>query len=136
MIDTFSYITGFFLPLLSALFVGLNTRTLSVKVAQILTSGAMIVTALLSAYMFKYIVADDNPDLIVHLASWFTSGALDVNWSLKVDALTAVMLCVVTFVSCLVHIYSIGYMGHDPHPQRFMAYLSLFTFFMLILVII
>jgi NADH-quinone oxidoreductase subunit L len=133
MIDTLVTLLVF-LPLLGAVVVGLTTRSISVKAAQFITSGAMIITAVLSAYMFKYIVVDNNPNVVVHLASWFTSGALDVNWALKLDALTAVMLCVVTFVSCFVHIYSVGYMGHDPHPQRFMAYLSLFTFFMLVLV--
>ena len=62
------------------------------------------------------------------------SGNLDVNWSIKIDALSSVMLVVVNLISSLVHIYSIGYMSHDPHKPRFMAYLSLFTFAMLTLV--
>jgi NADH-quinone oxidoreductase subunit L len=70
----------------------------------------------------------------VVVAKWINSGTLDVNWSIKVDALSSLMLVVVTLVSALVHIYSIGYMSHDPHKPRFMAYLSLFTFSMLTLV--
>jgi len=68
------------------------------------------------------------------LANWFTSGALKVDWTLRVDTLTAVMLVVVNTVSSLVHLYSIGYMHEDPHRPRFFAYLSLFTFAMLMLV--
>ncbi len=122
-----------FLPLAAAVLVGLQSRTISVKNAQILTSGAVILSAIFSAILFKYVVIDSNV-LIVNMMDWIRSGNLDVKWALRIDALTAVMLIVVNFVSCLVHVYSIGYMGHDPHPQRFMAYLSLFTFFMLMLV--
>ena len=68
------------------------------------------------------------------ISSWISSGTLDVNWSIKIDPLSSVMLVVVTFISSLVHIYSIGYMQHDPHKPRFMSYLSLFTFSMLVLV--
>jgi len=68
------------------------------------------------------------------LLHWINSGSLDVNWSMLIDPLSAIMLVVVTSVSSLVHIYSIGYMSHDPHKPRFMAYLSLFTFAMLMLV--
>lgn len=71
---------------------------------------------------------------IVPLTSWFDSGLLKIEWSFLFDVLTVLMLCVVTIVSCLVHIYSISYMSADPHLIRFMSYLSLFTFFMLILV--
>ena len=66
--------------------------------------------------------------------AWINSGTFNVNWSIKIDALSSVMLVVVTLISSLVHIYSIGYMSHDPHKPRFMAYLSLFTFAMLMLV--
>jgi len=68
------------------------------------------------------------------ISSWINSGTLNVNWSIKVDALSSLMMVVVTLVSALVHIYSIGYMSHDPHKPRFMSYLSLFTFAMLVLV--
>ena len=69
-----------------------------------------------------------------NLAPWITSGDFSAAWTLRVDALTAVMLVVVTWVSAVVHVYSVGYMHDDPHQPRFMAYLSLFTFFMLMLV--
>jgi len=70
----------------------------------------------------------------VEIASWIVSGTFDVSWALRIDALTAVMLVVVNGVSALVHVYSVGYMSHDPHKPRFMAYLSLFTFAMLMLI--
>ena len=66
---------------------------------------------------------------------WISSGGFTANWSIKIDPLSSIMLVVVTFVSALVHIYSIGYMSHDPHKPRFMSYLSLFTFSMLALVV-
>src|SRR3546814_6523514 len=68
------------------------------------------------------------------LFTWIDSGSFEVSWALKVDTLTAVMLLVVTGVSSMVHVYSVGYMAHDHHKPRFFAYLSLFTFFMLMLV--
>ena len=70
----------------------------------------------------------------VNIAPWIVSGDFTAGWTLRVDALTAVMLVVVTWVSAVVHVYSVGYMSHDDHQPRFMAYLSLFTFFMLMLV--
>ena len=70
----------------------------------------------------------------VPIAPWITSGDFQVDWTLRIDALTAVMLVVVTGVSSLVHLYSIGYMHDDPHTPRFFSYLSLFTFAMLMLV--
>jgi len=87
----------------------------------------------LALIVFYYVITQGYENNIV-IASWFHSGSLNVNWSVKVDALSAVMLVVVTLISSLVHIYSIGYMSRDPHKTRFMAYLSLFTFAMLTLV--
>ena len=77
-------------------------------------------------------INDYNSNIII--SSWISSGTLEVNWSIKIDPLSSVMLVVVTFISSLVHIYSSGYMHHDPHKPRFMSYLSLFTFSMLMLV--
>ncbi len=122
-----------FLPLLAAIIVGLQTRTLSVKTAQIITCSGTIISALLSAIIFHQVVILGEPR-VIELFTWINSGDFKVNWALRVDSLTAIMLVLVTWVSSLVHIYSIGYMSHDPHPQRFMSYLSLFTFFMLMLV--
>ena len=83
-------------------------------------------------YLYQVIVNQYEENIVI--ATWINSGSLDVNWSMLIDPLSAVMLVVVTSVSALVHIYSIGYMSHDPHKPRFMAYLSLFTFAMLMLV--
>ena len=87
----------------------------------------------LALIIFYHVITQGYENNIV-IASWIHSGSLNVNWSIKVDALSSVMLVVVTLISSLVHIYSIGYMSHDPHKPRFMAYLSLFTFAMLTLV--
>ena len=136
-----------FLPLLAALATGLFVRSISPRGAQILTCGGMVISAVLSGIIFKEfaglamssagwreLIGGTGLIYKVHIAPWIMSGNLTVDWALRVDALTAVMLVVVTWVSAVVHIYSIGYMSHDPHQQRFMAYLSLFTFFMLMLV--
>ncbi len=121
-----------FLPLLAAIIVGLFTR-MPVRLAQFITCSSVVVSALCSIAMFVTVVLHHEPQMI-YLLRWIEAGDFNVNWSLRVDSLTAVMLVVVTVVSALVHIYSVGYMSHDPHIQRFMAYLSLFTFSMLMLV--
>ena len=87
----------------------------------------------MSLFIFYNVISEGYENNVV-IASWINSGSLNVNWSIKIDALSSVMLVVVTLISSLVHIYSIGYMSHDPHKPRFMAYLSLFTFAMLTLV--
>lgn len=120
------------LPILAAIIVGFNTKKLSVPVAQFITTGATLTAALLAWIVF-FDVLDGNKYKVI-LIDWVSSGDFVANWALRVDMLTALMLTLVTTVSSLVHLYSIGYMGHDEHPQRFMAYLSLFTFFMLMLV--
>ena len=123
-----------FLPLLGFLIVGMFGNRLGVKASEYITSGFMIVAALLSwVVFFQYGLGSETTE-IVTIFRWITSGDLAVNWTIRVDTLTAVMLVVVNSVSCLVHIYSIGYMHHDPHRPRFFAYLSLFTFAMLTLV--
>jgi NADH-quinone oxidoreductase subunit L len=101
--------------------------------AEIITTGLLIISALLSWYAF-IIVGFQGNTARVEVLNFITSGDLKVEWALRVDSLTAVMLVVVTTVSALVHLYSIGYMAEDPHRPRFFAYLSLFTFFMLALV--
>ena len=122
-----------FLPLLAAIVVGLSTQSIDQIKAEVITSGSLIISAILSAFVF-YKVGIQGQTQIVEMADWITSGTFSAKWTLRVDALTAVMLVVVTWVSALVHVYSIGYMHHDKHVPRFMAYLSLFTFFMLMLV--
>ncbi len=122
-----------FLPLLAAIISGFFGRIIGNKASQIITSLFVSVSALLSIYIFYNVITNGYTDNII-ITKWITSGLLDVNWSIKIDQLSSVMLVVVTLVSAIVHVYSIGYMSHDPHQPRFMSYLSLFTFAMLVLV--
>src|SRR5689334_15377835 len=124
------------LPMLAAAIAGLFCRVIGDRPAQIVTCAALLCAAALSIFVFVRIgFGPENGKLVVvQLFSWIDSGTLDVNWSLRVDTLTAVMLIVVTGVSSMVHVYSVGYMAEDPSIPRFMSYLSLFTFFMLMLV--
>ncbi len=103
------------------------------RLAEVITTALLLTSAALAWVMFVD-VALMHHDLRVVLMSWIDSGTLKINWALRVDTLTAVMLVVVTTVSSLVHLYSVGYMNEDPNRPRFMAYLSLFTFAMLMLV--
>ncbi len=122
-----------FLPLLGALISGFFGRKIGDRLSEILTSLFTTIAAILSILLFYKVILQGYENNII-LFKWIYSGTLDVNWSIKIDALSSVMLVVVTFVSSLVHIYSIGYMSHDPNKPRFMCYLSLFTFSMLALV--
>ena len=122
-----------FIPLLSSLFVGWNSATISPRLAEKITTVGLVISALLSWTILYHITY--NAQLVhITLLPWIQSDSFVANWSLYIDPLTAIMLIVVTSVSALVHIYSIGYMHEDPHIPRFMSYLSLFTFFMLMLV--
>lgn len=124
-----------FLPLIGAVLAGFFGFILKDKGSQNVTCGLMVLSALLSVYaFFKIALGDVAQPIVVHIFSWVESGDLNFSWALRFDTLTAVMLVVVNGVSSLVHIYSIGYMSHDKSIPRFMAYLSLFTFFMLMLV--
>ncbi|MEO8668947.1 MAG: NADH-quinone oxidoreductase subunit L [Bauldia sp.] len=102
--------------------------------AEIITSGFLVISALLSWVAFFSVGFGEGETTRVQVLNWFSSGTMVVDWALRIDTLTVVMLVVVNTVSALVHIYSIGYMAHDPHKPRFFAYLSIFTFFMLALV--
>ena len=104
------------------------------RAAEIVTSGFLVISAILSWIAFLTVGLGEDTAERVQIFNWFSSGTLSVDWAFRVDTLTVVMLVVVTTVSSLVHIYSIGYMAHDPHRPRFFAYLSLFTFAMLALV--
>ena len=121
------------LPLLASIIAGFFGKLIGDRNSEIITSLLVTIAAILSAIVLYEVIFNQYQDNIV-IATWINSGTLDVNWSMKIDSLSAVMLVVVTSVSSLVHIYSIGYMSHDPHKPRFMAYLSLFTFAMLMLV--
>ncbi len=122
-----------FLPLLAFLVAGIGNRAIGNVAAKSVTTGALFISAVLSWVVFLGLIGG-APARDVLIAEWFSSGDLAVNWSLKVDMLTGVMLVVVTSVSALVHLYSWGYMDEDPDQPRFFAYLSLFTFAMLMLV--
>ncbi|BDA84457.1 NADH:ubiquinone oxidoreductase subunit L [Aureimonas sp. SA4125] len=123
-----------FLPLLGFLIVGFFGNSLGAKMSEYITTGLLIVAAVLSWIGFISFGFGEGETLRVPLLTFIQSGTFDVSWSLRIDRLTLVMLVVVNTVSALVHVYSIGYMSHDPHQPRFFAYLSLFTFAMLMLV--
>ncbi len=122
-----------FLPLFASILAGFFGKNIGEKFSEIVTSVAVSISAFLSFVVFFKVLNEGYSNNLV-IATWINSGSLSVNWSINIDALSSVMLIVVNFVSALVHIYSIGYMSHDPHKPRFMAYLSLFTFAMLTLV--
>ena len=121
-----------FLPLIGFFSGSLFGRFLGFGVC-ILTTSNIFFCLILSLFLFYDILANEIVYKII-LGSWIFSDSISINWSFCFDSLTSVMLIVVTFISTLVHLYSIEYMRHDPHLQRFMSYLSLFTFFMLILI--
>jgi len=122
-----------FLPLLGAVIAGLFGRVLGDRGSQAVTLIGITTSALLSLYVFFDVTGNNNP-VVIELFTWMESDSFEVSWALRIDQLTAVMLMVVTVVSAVVHWYSVGYMSHDKAIPRFMAYLSLFTFAMLMLV--
>ena len=122
-----------FLPLLGSL-IGYFGRSLTRLFSEITTSLFVSISAVLSIFVFWNGIQNNIYGNYL-IFEWITSGEFTANWSINIDPLSSVMLVVVTFVSALVHIYSIGYMSHDPHKPRFMSYLSLFTFSMLALVV-
>jgi len=131
-----------FLPLLGSLIAGVlafyvsedqQKRARNDLATQWVTCGALLLSMVLAIPVFIDVALNGNAHTI-ELFTWIDSGALEVSWALKVDTLTAVMMLVVTVVSAMVHVYSVGYMHHDPGIPRFMSFLSLFTFFMLMLI--
>ncbi|MBC6714633.1 MULTISPECIES: NADH-quinone oxidoreductase subunit L [Aurantimonas] len=128
------YQTIVLLPLAGFLIAGLFGNAIGAKASEYTTSAFLVAAAVLSWIAFISFGFGESETLRITLFQWMQSGGLDVSWSLRIDRLTLVMLVVVNTVSSLVHIYSIGYMHHDPHRPRFFAYLSLFTFAMLMLV--
>jgi NADH-quinone oxidoreductase subunit L len=123
-----------FLPLLAAIVAGLGNRMLGNLAAKLITTGALFASLALSWPIFLGFLAGTEHAQVHPVLSWIHSGSMQVDWALRVDALTAVMLVVVTTVSAFVHLYSWGYMAEDDSQPRFFAYLSLFTFAMLMLV--
>ncbi len=122
-----------FLPLIGSL-IGYLGKSLTKFFSEIITSLFVTLSAILSILVF-WQGFQNNSYGNYKIFEWVSSGDFVANWSINIDPLSSVMLVVVTFVSALVHIYSIGYMSHDPHKPRFMSYLSLFTFSMLALVV-
>jgi len=131
-----------FLPLLGSVLAGIITFVPAADkakqhaldlAAQWVTCGGLVLSMVCAIFVFWDVAMGGNART-TELFTWIDSGALEVSWALKVDTLTAVMMIVVTVVSAMVHIYSVGYMHHDPCIPRFMCYLSLFTFFMLMLI--
>lgn len=129
----FMYLLLVFLPLIGSCCAGLFGRKLGPYGASCISVTCLLVAFFLSLFAF-YEVSLLGCCVYIKLAPWINSELLNVDWGFLFDSLTVIMCCVVTFVSSIVHLYSTEYMAHDPHLPRFMSYLSLFTFFMLILV--
>ncbi len=123
-----------FAPLVAAIIAGLGGRLMGHTAAKVLTTGALFLACGLSWPIFLSFVGGDAQTSVEPVMKWVQSGEMTFDWALRVDTLTAVMLVVITTVSALVHLYSWGYMDEDPDQSRFFAYLSLFTFAMLMLV--
>jgi NADH-ubiquinone oxidoreductase chain 5 len=127
------YLTLIILPLLGSISSGFFGRKIGISGSHIITCSSVILTTLLAILAFIEVGINNIP-VTIDVARWIDAEALNVMWSFKFDSLTVSMLLPVLIVSSLVHIYSISYMSHDPHNQRFFSYLSLFTFMMIILV--
>ena len=127
------YLSILVLPLLGALSAGLLGRKMGVTGAHIITCTLLVMSALLSIVAFYEVGLSGSP-VSINLGSWIDSESMLVYWGFWFDSLTVSMLLPVLIVSSLVHIFSVDYMAADPHNQRFFSYLSMFTFFMLILV--
>ena len=122
-----------FLPLIGSIITYFG-KSFGNLFSQIFSCLMVVISAVISCFIFYDGLINDNYGNYL-IFEWINSGNLNVNWSIKIDPLSSVMIMVVTSVSALVHIYSVGYMSHDPHKPRFMSYLSLFTFSMLCLVV-
>jgi hypothetical protein len=127
------YLTILTLPLLSAIITGFLGRKIGNKGSYIISTIALVLCGLLSIITFYEVGISESP-VSIKLISWIDLELLDINWGFYFDSLTVSMQLPIVIVSTCVHLYSIGYMNSDPHNQRFFSYLSLFTFFMLILI--
>lgn len=126
------YLALIILPLFGS-FSGFFGRKVGIRGSQLITCTCVIITTILAVVAFLEIGLKNIP-VTIHLIRWIDVGSLNISWGFYFDSLTISMLIPVLLVSSLVHVYSIGYMSHDPHNQRFFSYLSLFTFMMIILV--
>ena len=122
-----------FLPLLGSFIAGFFGNKIGDKYSQLLTSSLVAFSAILSTLIFYQVLTEEYSSNKL-IFNWITSGGFSVDWAIKIDPLTSVMLLIVSIVSSIIHFYSIGYMSHDQSKSRFMAYLSLFTFAMFTLV--
>jgi NADH-quinone oxidoreductase subunit L len=122
-----------FAPLIGFLTVGLLGRIIGDRLSQLVTCGFMIAAAVSSVMLFQDVVLEGHVRVTM-LATWMDVAGFTANWSIRADQLSVVMMNVITIVSACVHVYSVGYMSHDHSIPRFMAYLSLFTFAMMMLV--
>src|SRR5258708_11257013 len=122
-----------FLPIIGSAIAGLFGRVIGSRASELITTGLLFVSLALSVVAFND-VAIQGHNYIIPILPWIHSGSFVADWTVRIDSITAVMLVVVTGVSSLVHLYSIGYMAEDPHRPRFFSYLSLFTFAMMMLV--
>jgi NADH-ubiquinone oxidoreductase chain 5 len=127
------YLALIVLPILGSIVSGFFGRKVGVSGSQIITCSCVIITTILAIIAFIEVGLNNIP-VTIYLFRWVDSESLNIAWAFNFDALTVSMLIPVLIVSSLVHVYSIGYMSHDPHNQRFFSYLSLFTFMMIILV--
>nr|AAN04074.1 NADH dehydrogenase subunit 5 [Amoebidium parasiticum] len=128
------YIGIVMIPLISSIGAGLFGRFIGTKGAGLLATTSIGITALLSWIIGYKVITEDTIIYTGLIGRWIESGILSISMGIRIDSITAMMLILVTTVSWLVHMYSTGYMSEDPHVPRFMAYLSLFTFFMVVLV--
>ena len=126
------YVILVFAPLLGAIIAGFFGRMIGDRASQYVTCGLMGVSAICSIFAITSTIGAEP--FRVPLFTWMNVSTFEVDWALRIDALSGVMMFVVSFISCFIHIYSIGYMSHDKSIPRFMSYLSLFTFAMLMLV--
>ena len=127
------YLTLLYLPLISSIISGLFGRFLGSQGSKLVSVICIFIAFVLSLILFYEVILMDCVTYI-KLSIWINSQLFNVDWGFLFDSLTIIMCCIVTFISFLVHVYSTEYMLHDPHVTRFMSYLSLFTFFMLILI--
>ncbi|WP_426957737.1 NADH-quinone oxidoreductase subunit L [Muricoccus radiodurans] len=127
------FVGAVFFPLLGATLAGFFGRWMGDRLSQWVTVLCMVLAAICGVTAFVQVALHGQPTTVT-LADWLDVGGLTIDWALRYDTLSAVMVGMVTFISTLIHLYSVGYMSHDATPSRFFAYLSLFTFMMLMLV--
>jgi NADH-ubiquinone oxidoreductase chain 5 len=127
------YLTILILPFLGSFVAGFLGRKIGVTGAHLITCACLFLSSILASIAFYEVGICGSP-VSIHLGSWIDSEYMSISWEFLFDQLTVSMFLPVLYISTLIHIFSTDYMGSDPHNQRFFSYLSLFTFFMLVLV--